>query len=167
MSLSYGGFLVVTDLSFNKIDSNNLSAFKNIQSLVMTEIMSMVVSGDIEVTVKRKRRTKPQNRAMRKGWSMASIKLNEAGWSQNDIFKVRQTEIPWCSGSFENSLWRPLQDAFGLPKSTSDLKTPDMSKIWDTLRDQIAKNTSERPDLGAPVDIGPFPSMDTMAFSQL
>ena len=157
----------MVDLTITKVDPKDDAALKAASIALWSELLPMLISGDVEVTMKRKRRTKPQNRAMRKGWSMASIKLNEAGWSQNDIFKVRQTEIPWCSGSFENSLWRPLQDAFGLPKSTSDLKTPDMSKIWDTLRDQIAKNTSERPDLGAPVDIGPFPSMDTMAFSHL
>lgn len=116
--------------------------------------------GDLEITCKpvKNTRSTQQNRAMRKGWMIAAEKLNEAGWSQNDVFKIRQSDVPWSPGSFEHSLWRPLQSAFGLPESTTSIDSVELNKIWCYLRDHLIKSTTES-DLGPTVDIGPFPSI--------
>ena len=123
--------------------------------------------GDIEIEFNpvKKRRSNKQNKAMRKGWTIGTQKLNAAGWSQNDVFKIRQSDILWSDGAFEHSLWRPVQAAYGFPQSTADLSPGDFSKIWDTIRDHLIKGTTES-ELGPTVDIGPFPSIESLSESQ-
>ena len=147
----------MADLHFNKIDSNNLSAFKNIQSLVMTEIMSMVVSGDIEVTVKRKKRTNPQNAAIHKYCDILGAAYNDAGLDQQVVL-AQQAAVPWSMDTVKNNQWRQIQLALGLDKSTTKLETNEVSKVHQVLN----RHTIEKFNINIA-----FPSMDTMSFSQL
>lgn len=120
-------------------------------------LMDMAKDADVKVVISRKQRTNKQNKAMRRGWQNGAKALNDAGWTRNATFKIRRVELPHTDKTFEHDFWRPLQSALGLPNSTADLSTTELSAIWERLRDQIIVSTTEHDNK---VDIGEFPSTD-------
>jgi len=147
----------MADLHFNKIDSNDLKSFKDIQSQVMAEIMSMVTSGDIEIKIKRKKRTSPQNASIHKYCDLLSTAYNDGGYDQQ-IVLAQQAAVPWSQNIVKENQWRRIQIAMGLPESTTDLETGDVSKVHQVLN----RHTMEK--FG--INIG-FPSMDVLRFNSI
>ena len=155
IKLSRGVF--VADLHFNKIDSSDLKAFKDIQAQVMAEIMSMITSGDVEIKIKRKKRTSTQNASIHKYCDLLATAYNDAGFDQQ-IVLAQQAAVPWSQNTVKESQWRRIQIAMGLPESTTELETADVSKVHQVLN----RHTIEKFNINIA-----FPSMDVLRFNSI
>jgi hypothetical protein len=118
----------------------------------------MMLRGDIDVREIKNTRTNQQNKAYQKGCEIAAARLNEGGWTRNKVFQIRDVQLSWSRETFQTDITKPFMDiVFGKDSSTK-LDTVEMSKMWNYVRDQIIKSTTES-DLGPTIDIGPFPSL--------
>lgn len=99
---------------------------------------------------KEEKRTSLQNRALHKYFSLLAEELNNAGYDMRKTIK-KDIDIAWSGISVKEYLWRPIQKTYLQEKSTTNLKTGDIDKIYDILNKVI----SER--CGVSVQ---FPSLD-------
>lgn len=91
--------------------------------------------GEVNAEVKaNKQRTLTQNRAIHKYLSMLSEDLNNAGLDMKKVIKD-EVDIPWDEegGNAKEMLWRPIQMAMKLPKSTADLSTIEVNQVYQVL----------------------------------
>lgn len=100
--------------------------------------------GHYEVTIKsitpEKYRSGQQNNAIHKYCAMAAEALNDAGFDMNVVLSEAETPTPWTMETFKNTVWRKLQLAMGLPKSTTKLTRTQVSEVYDVVnRGVIAK----------------------------
>jgi hypothetical protein len=97
------------------------------------------------------KRTLKQNSALHLYFTLLADELNDAGF---DMRKTLQVDIPWSPLTVKEYLWRPLQEAYLLKKSTTQLdKTKDIDAVYDILNRVIAERT------GIHV---PFPDVELM-----
>lgn len=83
---------------------------------------------------------------------MLADELNAAGYDMKKT--VRQTmDIPWSPYNVKEFLWRPVQEAQLGKKSTTQLTTDEIDKIYDVINKAIGERT------GVHV---PFPSIERM-----
>ena len=97
-------------------------------------------------------RTSQQNRALHKWFEMLAEAFNDAGKDIREVMKP-EIEIPWTAENIKNLLWRPVQEIYLQKKSTTELTTADIDKIYDILNRHIGEK------FGIHV---PFPSVDTL-----
>jgi len=62
-------------------------------------------------------------------------------------------DIPWTAENIKNHIWRPVQDIFLDKKSTTELTTSDIDRIYDIINKRLGEK------FGVHVD---FPSEDIM-----
>lgn len=86
-----------------------------------------------------KQRTLTQNRAIHKYCSMLAKDLNDAGYDMKRVIKD-EVDIPWSEGNAKEFLWRPVQKAMGLPESTADLATNEVSQVYEVLSRKLAQD---------------------------
>ena len=84
-------------------------------------------------------RTKQQNKAMRKLFSLLSDELNEKGLEMKVILKS-DCKIWWTPEAILEYLWRPLQKVMYQKESTTQLTTQEVNKIYE----QLAKIIGEK-----------------------
>lgn len=95
--------------------------------------------GELNVEfVHNKKRTLTQNRAIHKYLNMLSEDLNGAGYDMKAVIKD-DVDIPWSEGNAKEFLWRPIQKAMGLPDSTTELKTKEVSQVYEVLSRHMAQ----------------------------
>lgn len=99
-------------------------------------------------------RTTQQNKALHVYFRLLADTLNEAGLDQRKVLKP-SIDIPWDAKSIKEQLWRPIQNAQIHKKSTKDLETTEIDKIYDTLN----RHLSEK--FGVSV---PFPSEEELFY---
>lgn len=97
-----------------------------------------------------KRRSSKQNRALHLYFTLLATALNDAGFDMKKTIKG-EIDINWNPYNVKEYLWRPLQKALTGKKSSKDIKTGDIDKIYDVLNRTIGERT------GVHV---PFPSED-------
>jgi len=102
------------------------------------------------VVPKVKIRTLPQNAAMHLWFTQLAEALNAAGW---DMKKVIRFDILWTEFNVKENLWRPVQEAEFGKRSTTELATDEVSKIYEIINREIGIRT------GVSV---PFPSEEEM-----
>ena len=85
-----------------------------------------------------KKRTSLQNRSLHKYFELLSEALNEHGFEMQKVLKV---DVPWSPLTVKEILWKPLQEAYKLERSTTKLSTKDIDKIYDTLNRVIGERT--------------------------
>lgn len=79
-----------------------------------------------------KQRTLSQNKAIHKLFSLLSDDLNEKGLDMKVVLKPSY-QIWWTPQSVKEYLWKPLQEAMYQKKSTIDLETKEIDKIFKQL----------------------------------
>lgn len=94
-------------------------------------------------------RTSQQNKSLHLLFGMLADELNASGLTMTKVIKA---DIPWNPITVKELLWRPLQEAQLLKKSTTELTTSEIDQVFDTL----AKTLGE---IGLPIK---FPSIDTL-----
>ena len=77
-------------------------------------------------------RTKLQNRAMHLYFTLLAKALNDSGLDMKKVLKPT-VEISWTKQNVKEYLWRPIQDALKLKKSTTELNTAEVSEVWEVL----------------------------------
>lgn len=83
------------------------------------------------------RRTLKQNAALHLYFSNLAEELNDAGF---DMKKTIRVDIPWSAMTVKEYLWRPLQEAYLLKRSTTDLdKQKEIDAVYEILNRVIAE----------------------------
>ena len=102
----------------------------------------------------KKQRTHQQNNALHLYFTHLAEELNNAGLDMRATLKP-EIAIPWTATNIKEFLWRPVQQAQLGKKSTKDLTTSDIDKIYDTLNLHLGEK------FGLHV---PFPSEQELMF---
>ena len=98
-----------------------------------------------------KQRTAKQNNALHLYFQLIADALNNSGQDMRAILK--DVEIPWTPENVKDYLWRPIQKLQLGKESTTELKTEDIDKIFETLNRHLATFGIHEP----------FPSIETLA----
>lgn len=96
------------------------------------------------------KRTLTQNRALHKLFTLLAEELNTKGLDARVVLKPTY-QIWWTPEMIKRDLWKPLQDVMYAKKSTTELTTKEVSKVYE----QLGKILGEK--FGAEVD---FPSYE-------
>lgn len=99
---------------------------------------------------KEEQRTIQQNRALHKFFELLAEELNGSGYDMRKTLKP-EIEIPWSKETVKDYLWRPIQDLQLEKKSTKDLNTKEIDKIYETLNRFLGEKLKVHVD---------FPSID-------
>lgn len=99
------------------------------------------------------KRTSQQNKALHKYFELLADELNDAGL---DMKKVITVDVPWNADTIKQWIWKPVQEAQLLKKSTTELTTPEVSKVYETVNRLMATKFS--------VSV-PFPSYEEEMFN--
>ena len=112
---------------------------------------------NIEIKIFKKTRTSLQNRSLHLWFTQLAEALNDAGY---DMRKVIKGEFPitWTDYNVKEYLFRPVMNAHFGYKSTKQLKTADIDKIYMAIDKTIAERT------GVHVD---WPCLETMMNNNL
>jgi hypothetical protein len=86
-----------------------------------------------------KQRTQQQNRALHLFYTMLAEELNNAGLDQRKVLKP-SIDIPWTLESVKNQLWRPIQEAMLSKKSTTELESKDIDKVYEVLMRHLGQS---------------------------
>lgn len=97
-------------------------------------------------------RTKQQNKALHKLFSLLAEELNDSGLDQRKVLK-ESIDIPWTQTAIKEQLWRPIQTAQLNKKSTTELTTKEIDEVFDTIN----KHLGEKFGLHIP-----FPSIEEL-----
>ena len=105
----------------------------------------------------KKQRTLTQNRAIHLYFTHISEELNAAGLDMKKVLKP-EIDISWTPQSVKEYLWRPVQKSMVVKKSTTELTSDEVTKIYEVLNRFLSEKHS--------VAVA-FPSMESLAFSQM
>jgi fructosamine-3-kinase len=100
---------------------------------------------------KQKQRTGQQNAALHLYFTQLAEALNSAGFDMKKTIR-EDVDIPWTPENIKEFLWRKVQQAYLRKKSTTELTTEEIDKVYDVVNKVIAERTG--------VHI-PFPSIDS------
>lgn len=78
------------------------------------------------------KRTLTQNRAIHLLFNNLADELNSAGLDMRRTLKP-DVDIPWSGDTVKDYLWRPIQQAQLGKKSTTELTTKEIDKVFETL----------------------------------
>ena len=101
-----------------------------------------------------KQRTAQQNRAMHLYFRLLAERLNEAGLEMKKVLKPT-IDIWWTDKNVKEYLWRPIQKALLVKKSTTELDTSEVSKVHDVLNRHLSEKFGEGVD---------FPSWEELVY---
>lgn len=132
-----------------KIDIYNQEGFSILKSRLEGQ--------DIWLTLEKetKKRTQRQNRALHVYFQLLADELNEAGLDMREVLKP-SVDSSWTPETVKEYLWRPIQMLQVKKKSTTDLTTTDIDKVYDTLNRFLGEKLK--------ISI-PFPSIEEDPFS--
>lgn len=106
----------------------------------------------IEIKVFKKTRSVKQNAALHLWYTQLADELNSQGCDMRQVIS-QDIDIPWSLYTIKEHLFRPTMKAMFGYRSTKQLKTGDIDKIFDV----ISKAISERTGVFIP-----FPSIETL-----
>jgi hypothetical protein len=104
-----------------------------------------------------KQRTHIQNRALHRFFELLACELNDNGLDMKKVLKP-SVDIPWTPASIKAHIWKPIQDAQLVKKSTTELTTDEVSKVYETINRFMGEKFG--------VHVG-FPSEELLALEQL
>ena len=84
----------------------------------------------------KKPRTTRQNKALHLYFSMLADALNEAGLDMKKTLKP-EVQISWTKNSIKEYLFRPVMKAMTVKKSTTELTTDEVTKMYDVLNNHL------------------------------
>jgi len=92
---------------------------------------------------KKEKRTIQQNKALHQYFRLLADELNLAGLDMKKILKP-EIDISWTPESVKEYLWRGIQTAMYQKRSTAELTTDEITKIYEVLN----RYTSEKHGIG-------------------
>ena len=101
-----------------------------------------------------KERTDKQNKALHLYLTLVSDALDREGVTMQDVCKaIRRAEIRPSKNALKEVVWRPLQTILVGKKSTKDLETNEVDKVYEAMNKWLGT------EFGIHV---PFPSIDSL-----
>ncbi len=97
------------------------------------------------------RRTLRQNKALHKGFALLAERLNESGLEMRAVLKP-DVKIWWTPETTKEHLYKPLEKAMYGKRSTTELSTTEISKVWEQLNQILGEKYG--------VENVEFPSVD-------
>jgi len=107
--------------------------------------------------LKQPKRTIQQNKALHLFYAHLAEELNNAGLDMRKTLKP-EIDIPWSPQTIKEYLWRPIQIAQLGKRSTTDLNTDEIDKIFDTINRHLGEK------FGLNVE---FPSIESLMEQKL
>lgn len=83
-------------------------------------------------------RTTQQNKAIHVFFELLAEELNNAGLDMKRTLK-ESVDIPWTATSVKEYLWKPVQESMVGKKSTTELSTTDVNKIYEVLNRHLGE----------------------------
>lgn len=108
----------------------------------------------IDIKIHKSTRTSRQNRALHLYFDLLSEALNDGGFDMRVTIE-KDVEIPFTPGTVKSHLWKPIMEAYLEKSSTTELKTNEISEVFEILNRHIGERTG--------VHI-PFPNFDYMGY---
>ena len=66
--------------------------------------------------------------------------LNDAGYEMKAVLAVKHVDIPWTQERVKDVLWKPIQEAATDKKSTTQLDTMEVDRVYSILDRHISSN---------------------------
>jgi len=92
-----------------------------------------------DIKGERAARTRLQNRSMHLYSSLVSKELNDSGWTKKKYYEVKEVDIGWTPESVLDDIWRGIQEAMFQHRSTSKLKTEQVSEVYDRMSRHLSE----------------------------
>jgi phosphoenolpyruvate carboxylase len=108
----------------------------------------------MESIEKTSRITEKQVRALHLLFEHIAETLNDAGYDMKKTLKA-EIEIPWTKDRIKEFLWKPVQEAYVGKKSTKELNTKEVTKIYEVINRHFGEK------FGIHV---PFPSIEEILY---
>lgn len=103
------------------------------------------------------KRTERQSRALHLYFTQLANALNEAGLDMKKVLKPG-VDIDWSPKTIKEYIWRPIQNAKLLKKSTTSLTTTEIDSVYDVINRHMGEKFS--------VHV-PFPSEEELVREKL
>jgi len=100
------------------------------------------------------KRTLKQNSALHLYFQLLADQLNEAGLDMRVVLKP-EVSIPWGKDTIKDFLWRPIQRFQLGKKSTTELTTAEIDKVFEVLNRHLSEKFPE-------IEHIPFPNEDAV-----
>ena len=104
----------------------------------------------------KRQRTIQQNRAIHLYYTKLALALSEAGLGMKRTLKP-EIDIPWSGDTVKEFIFKPIMKAQLRKFSTTELKTDEVSKVYDTINRFISEK------FGVSVA---FPSLDELIWEE-
>lgn len=99
-----------------------------------------------------KTRTSPQNRSLHLFCSQLAEILNDAGLEMKKVLKP-SVDILWTGETVKDYLWRGIQQAYLGKRSTTELSTAEVNKVYELLSRHLGEKFG--------LDVPEFPHAET------
>ena len=99
-----------------------------------------VEKGPLLISVRPERkRTLTQNRALHLYFDLLANALNDAGLDMQTVLS-EGTSIPWSEDKVKSDIWSKVQMAATGKKSTTELETHEVSKVYDIVNRHLSQS---------------------------
>jgi len=110
-------------------------------------------------SIKRNTRTLLQNSALHKYCALVAEALNDAGFSVQRVMEnIKKAEVEWTMLSVKEIIWRNFQIALLEKKSTTELETNEVSKVYRNIDYWLSTKVG--------IESIPFPSIENIGEKQ-
>jgi len=100
--------------------------------------LKLAKDGALKMSVKSaKKRTLTQNRSIHKYCELLSEAFNEAGLDMQTVL-AEGASIPWSESKVKDDIWKKVQFAALGKKSTTELNTNEVSKVYEIVNRHIS-----------------------------
>lgn len=106
----------------------------------------------------KKQRTIRQNSSLHLLFEQTAKMLNSEGYDMRAVINP-EIDILWSAYTVKEHIWRPVQKAYMGKKSTTELTTADLDKIYDIINKALAERTG--------LNLPPFPSIKSQMLDEL
>ena len=97
------------------------------------------------------KRSNKQNKALHLFLQLLADELNNAGLDMKKVLKP-SVSIDWNKDNVKEYLWKPVQEAISLKKSTTEMTTAEPTKVWEHLNRHLGEKFG--------VEVPLFPSVE-------
>jgi hypothetical protein len=95
----------------------------------------------LEVKTGKAYRTAQQRKSIELYCSMVAVACNDAGWTKKKYYEAKKVDVEWTQASVKEDMWRLIQQAMGMPKSTTELdKAKQVSAIYENMNKFLSDN---------------------------
>lgn len=96
-----------------------------------------------------KQRTIKQNKSLHLWFRLLADTLNEAGLDMRTVLKP-EINIEWNDKTIKEYIYKPILNAMLLKKSTTEMTTKDIDKVWETINLHLGEKFG--------IEVPPIPS---------